>query len=110
MTKAATKVGQRPVVGIILAAGRSTRMITDLPKVLHEVCGRPMLAYVLDACREAHIKDVFVVVGYQKDQVLASLGRDYPEVIWIEQKEQKGTGHAVMCCREYIKDFAGNLV
>jgi bifunctional UDP-N-acetylglucosamine pyrophosphorylase / glucosamine-1-phosphate N-acetyltransferase len=95
---------------IILAAGRSTRMITDLPKVLHEVCGRPMLAYVLDACREVHIKDVFVVVGYQKDQVLASLGRDYPEVIWIEQKEQKGTGHAVMCCREYIKDFAGNLV
>ena len=49
---------------IILAAGISSRMKTDTPKVLHEVCGRPMLAYVLDACRGAGVEKIYVVVGF----------------------------------------------
>jgi len=57
-------------VAIILAAGVSSRMNTRLPKVLHEVCGRPMLAFVLDACREAGVEKAYVVVGYGKEQVI----------------------------------------
>jgi bifunctional UDP-N-acetylglucosamine pyrophosphorylase/glucosamine-1-phosphate N-acetyltransferase len=51
-------------VAIILAAGVSSRMNTTVPKVLHEVCGRPMLFYVLDACRGAGIAKIYVVVGF----------------------------------------------
>lgn len=89
---------------VILAAGKSTRMRTAIPKVLHEVCGRPMLAYVLEACRAAGVRDCVVVVGYGKDAVMDAF-RDDPHIRWVEQAEQKGTGHAVMCCREQIAGF-----
>ncbi len=88
---------------IILAAGRSTRMITDLPKVMHEVCGRPMLAWVLDACRAVGVDKTFVVVGYKKEIIIDSFG-DQEDLVFVEQVEQLGTGHAVGVCREYIGD------
>lgn len=84
-------------------------MVTDLPKVLHEVCGRPMLAYVLDACRAAGIRRLAVVVGYQKEKVMETFADD-PDIAWVTQEEQKGTGHAAMACREALADFDGNLV
>lgn len=99
----------RPTAAIILAAGRSTRMVTDMPKVLHEVCGRPMLAYVIDACRAAGIDRQTVVIGYRKDDVINAF-RDEPGIAWVEQAEQKGTGHAAMVCREALEGFDGNLV
>lgn len=99
----------REVTAIILAAGRSTRMKTALPKVLHEVCGRPMLAYVLDACRGAGIRRVCVVVGYGKDTVMAAFSGD-GDITWIEQAEQKGTGHAVQMCEPALRDFVGDVV
>ena len=96
-------------IAIILAAGESTRMNTKLPKVLHEVCGRPMLAYVLDACREVGVSRVFVVVGYNKDQVVEQY-KDCDDVVFVEQAEQKGTAHAVMCCKEHIAEFEGQVL
>ena len=96
-------------VAIILAAGQSSRMNTQLPKVLHEVCGRPMLAYVLDACRSAGIEKAYVIVGYGKEQVIERF-KDDKNIVWIEQTEQKGTGHAVMCCREPLADFDGDTL
>lgn len=90
------------LAAVILAAGKSTRMVTDLPKVLHEVCGRPMLAYVLEACRNVGVQKIAVVVGYRKDEVInAFAGQD--DIIWIEQKEQRGTGHAVMMCEDELR-------
>ncbi len=81
-------------------------MNTDTPKVLHEVCGRPMLSYVLDACRQAGIKRLFVVIGFGAEQVKERfIGAE--DIIWVLQDEQKGTAHAVMCCREYLADFEG---
>jgi bifunctional UDP-N-acetylglucosamine pyrophosphorylase / glucosamine-1-phosphate N-acetyltransferase len=109
MAKTVTKDAQRSVVGIILAAGKSTRMITDLPKVLHEVCGRPMLAFVIDACHAAGIEELYIVVGYGKDQVIEQF-KEVPNITWVEQTEQKGTGHAVMCCEPFLKHFDGNCV
>jgi bifunctional UDP-N-acetylglucosamine pyrophosphorylase/glucosamine-1-phosphate N-acetyltransferase len=92
-----------------LAAGESTRMVTQLPKVLHDVCGRPMLAYVLDACRQASIDKMYVVIGYGKELVIEKF-KDADDVCWVEQAEQKGTAHAVMCCKEQLVDFNGQVL
>jgi len=96
-------------IAIILAAGESSRMNTKLPKVLHEVCGRPMLAYVLDACRSVGVRKIIIVVGYGKGQVVECYG-DSGDIVFVEQTEQKGTGHAVMCCREHLSDFEGQTL
>jgi bifunctional UDP-N-acetylglucosamine pyrophosphorylase/glucosamine-1-phosphate N-acetyltransferase len=111
MAKTTSKNGKnkKRTVGIILAAGKGTRMITDLPKVLHEVCGRPMLAFVIDACRAAGIEHLYIIVGYGKEHVIEQF-KDAEDITWVEQKEQKGTGHAVMCCQPYLKNFDGNCV
>ncbi|NIP23420.1 MAG: NTP transferase domain-containing protein [Phycisphaerae bacterium] len=96
-------------VAIILAAGISKRMHTELPKVLHEVCGRPMLAYVLDACREVGIEKIYVVVGFGNEQIKERFNKAV-DIVWIQQKEQRGTAHAVSCCRQYLKDFQGQTL
>jgi bifunctional UDP-N-acetylglucosamine pyrophosphorylase/glucosamine-1-phosphate N-acetyltransferase len=96
-------------VAVILAAGVSSRMNTKLPKVLHEVCGRAMLAYVLDTCREVGVGKMYVVVGYGAAQVKKQFGC-YRDIIWVLQKEQNGTAHAVLCCKEYLKDFEGETL
>ncbi len=93
-------------VAIILAAGESTRMKTSLAKVLHEVCGRAMLEYVVEACRQAGVRKMYVVVGYGADQVKERFG-DAEDIVWVNQPEQKGTAHAVMCCAGHLKDFTG---
>lgn len=96
-------------VAIILAAGQSTRMNTRMPKVLHEVCGRPMLEWVLDACRNAGVQRHIVVVGYGKDQIIERFAGQ-SDVEFVEQAEQKGTGHAVMCCRDQLEGFSGQTL
>lgn len=96
-------------VAIILAAGVSSRMNTRLAKVLHEVCGRPMLGYVLDACREAGIGRMYVVVGYGAEQVKERFSAA-DDIVWVQQDEQKGTAHAVLCCKEHLRDFEGEVL
>jgi bifunctional UDP-N-acetylglucosamine pyrophosphorylase/glucosamine-1-phosphate N-acetyltransferase len=96
-------------VAIILAAGGSTRMNTQMAKVLHEVCGRPMLAYVLDACRNVGIRKMCVVVGFGAEQVQEQFG-GADDIVWVRQQEQLGTAHAVSCCKEHLKDFDGQTL
>ncbi len=84
-------------------------MVSDLPKVLHEVCGRPMLHFVLSACRLAGVDRLVVVVGHRKDDVLRRFG-DTTDVAWVEQAEQRGTGHAVACCRDVLAGFEGSVL
>lgn len=91
---------------IILAAGKSTRMKSDLPKVLHEVCGRPMLAGVLDACEQAGVTRTVVVVGHGRDAVIAAFA-DREGITWVEQPEQKGTGHAALVCEPALSGYQG---
>jgi bifunctional UDP-N-acetylglucosamine pyrophosphorylase/glucosamine-1-phosphate N-acetyltransferase len=92
-----------PTTAIILAAGKSTRMKSRRPKPLHEVCGRPMLEYVLRACFEAGCGRVLVVVGHGKDEVVARFGKD-DRIFWIEQIEQLGTGHAAKMCAGELQE------
>ena len=94
---------------IILAAGVSKRMNTRLAKVLHEVCGRPMLDYVIDACRGVGVDKMYVVVGFSANEVRTHFNSQN-DIVWVEQKEQKGTAHAVMCCKEHLKNFAGQTL
>jgi bifunctional UDP-N-acetylglucosamine pyrophosphorylase/glucosamine-1-phosphate N-acetyltransferase len=93
-------------IAVVLAAGRSTRMKSDVPKVLHPVCGRPMIEYVLDAARSAGATKLVVVVGHRADLVRSALSC-HADVIFAEQTEQKGTGHAVMMCEAAIADHTG---
>src|SRR5438045_1433357 len=86
---------------IILAAGKATRMKCDRVKVLHPICGRPMLSYVLDACRDAGVQNLFVVIGHDRQRVIDTY-QNQPDITWVVQEEQKGTGHAVMVCQPFI--------
>jgi bifunctional UDP-N-acetylglucosamine pyrophosphorylase/glucosamine-1-phosphate N-acetyltransferase len=96
-------------VAIILAAGVSSRMNTQLPKVLHEVCGRPMLAYVLDACRGVGVQKLYVVVGFGGDEVEQRFA-EAQDIVWVKQTAQRGTAHAVLSCKQYLKDFQGQTL
>ncbi|MBM4025460.1 MAG: UDP-N-acetylglucosamine pyrophosphorylase [Planctomycetes bacterium] len=97
-------------VAVLLAAGVSSRMNTHMPKVLHEVTGRPMLAYVLDACRSVGVDKIYVVVGFGADQVRERFAEESADIVWVQQPQQKGTAHAVMCCKEHLADFAGQTL
>lgn len=97
------------VTAVVLAAGKGTRLKSELPKVLHEILGRPMLAYVFDACRDADVRRIVGVVGHRADLVQAAFSSDR-DIDWVIQEPQLGTGHAVMVCRERIRDFEHALV
>ena len=96
------------VAGIILAAGKGTRMKSDLPKVLHEVCGRPMVEYVLDTCRAAGGTRLIVVIGHRAQLVRQTVG-DPGDVTYVEQTQQLGTGHAVMVCADELAKLSGEV-
>ncbi|WP_261345397.1 sugar phosphate nucleotidyltransferase [Candidatus Laterigemmans baculatus] len=94
-------MAQNDPIAVVLAAGKGTRMKSDLAKVLFPVCGRPMIHFVLDALAAAGAKRQIVVVGYQAERVRKELaGREGVE--FVEQAEQLGTGHAVQVCRDAI--------
>lgn len=84
---------------LILAAGKGTRMKSDLPKVVHKCMGNPMVHYVIEASKIAGAEDVCVIVGYKADEVKAAIVED---VKYALQTEQLGTGHAVKCAKEFI--------
>lgn len=100
--------GEKRFKIIILAAGKGTRMKSARAKVLHEVMGRPMLAYVLDTAESVGADEVVVVVGYQGDAVRnAFRGRN---VKFVLQKEQLGTAHAVSSAQEALIGYGGSVV
>jgi bifunctional UDP-N-acetylglucosamine pyrophosphorylase/glucosamine-1-phosphate N-acetyltransferase len=103
------EVMPKPVTIVILAAGLGTRMKSRQAKVLHRAGGKTLLQHVVDTALElAPPERVFVVVGHQAEKVRQSL--ETPGVGFIEQTEQKGTGHAVMIGREAMADLDGYLM
>lgn len=91
---------------IILAAGKGTRMGGDLPKVVHEVAGKPMVWWVVQACRQAGVGRCVIVVGYKGDLVRQALA-GVEGVVFVEQAEQLGTGHAAQMARPLYEGKAG---
>jgi bifunctional UDP-N-acetylglucosamine pyrophosphorylase/glucosamine-1-phosphate N-acetyltransferase/UDP-N-acetylglucosamine pyrophosphorylase len=96
-------------VAIIMAAGKGTRMKSDLPKVLVPLAGRPMVEYVLEAIRAVGIERIVVVVGYRADLVRQTLAK-WPGVEFVEQSPQLGTGPAVLMCRPALQIHAGPVL
>lgn len=96
------------LTAIILAAGKSTRMKSTRPKVLHEVCGRPMLHYVLQAAFDVGCQRVLVVVGHGRDEVIAQFTGD-ERITWVDQTDQLGTGHAAQCCVPHLREDRGDV-
>ena len=93
-------------VAILLAAGHGKRMRSTKAKVLHEVCGRPMISCVVEAVRGAGAKTIVVVVGAGADQVQDALAGE-PDVLFVHQEKQLGTGDAVRACRQVLADYSG---
>lgn len=87
------------IKAVILAAGKGTRMNSDLPKVVHKCMNQPMVHYVIKAAHDAGAHDVCVIVGYKAKEVKDAI---YDVVEYAEQVEQLGTGHAVKCARDFI--------
>lgn len=106
MNDKASKEG-RPLAVVILAAGLGTRMKSDVPKVLHEVCGRPMLAYVIDAALSLSPERLVVVTGPDQDAIAEILPSGCERAI---QAERRGTGDAVRAGVEPLVGFDGDVV
>jgi len=102
-------VSQRAAV--VLAAGKGTRMKSDLPKVAVPVLGKAMLLYVLDHLKEAGFERVILIVGYARE-VVESLVRDRKDMAieFALQSEQKGTAHAFLCAEAALSGFTGSVL
>ena len=95
---------------VVLAAGRGTRMRSDLPKVLHHLAGRPLLSHVLATARDLKPDQIHVVIGFGADRIRATYAHADNDVSWVLQNKQKGTGHAVQQALPGIKDGSNVLV
>ena len=92
---------------IVLAAGAGTRMKSEKPKVAHEVLGKPLVNWVVDAAEEAGVSTIVAVVRHKREQVIP-LVEDRAEI--VVQEEQRGTAHAVLSCSDALADFEGSLL
>ncbi|MCH2209723.1 MAG: NTP transferase domain-containing protein [Fuerstiella sp.] len=96
-------------IAVVLAAGKSTRMKSATPKVLHPVCGQLMIDYVLNAVRAAGVEKIIVVVGHKAAEVRSAMSV-HDDVVFAEQTEQHGTGHAVMMCESELTGHDGSVI
>ena len=96
----------RSFAAIILAAGQGKRMNSDLPKVLHAVCGKPMVDWVVQSARSAGASKIVVIVGHGRDQVIKVLSAGVENAV---QDAQLGTGHAARCAEAILRDFKGPI-
>lgn len=94
---------------LVLAAGKGTRMKSGLVKVLHELAGRPMLSWPLEAARETGTVHIVVVAGHQADQVQQRYSAE-PDIVITLQEEQLGTGHAVACALPRLDGLSGTVL
>ena len=86
---------------IILAGGQGTRMKSKIPKVLHKVLDKTMIDYVIETSKDINAEDIMVIVGHQSAMVKSIVGEN---VKYAYQKEQLGTGHAVIQALDFIED------
>jgi bifunctional UDP-N-acetylglucosamine pyrophosphorylase/glucosamine-1-phosphate N-acetyltransferase len=97
----------RPLAALVLAAGKGTRLKSSRPKVLHEVCGRPLLAYSVAAAESLEPRHLVVVIGPEADEVRT---RFAGRVEFAVQSAPRGTGHAVLACRDALEGFQGDVL
>ncbi|TKJ39823.1 UDP-N-acetylglucosamine pyrophosphorylase [candidate division LCP-89 bacterium B3_LCP] len=96
------------IATLIMAAGKGTRMKSDLPKVLHKLRGRAMAHYVVDTARELKADPIVLIIGHKKEQVIkefTGIG-----IKFVIQEPQAGTGHAIRCAMPQLEDFDGSVM
>jgi bifunctional UDP-N-acetylglucosamine pyrophosphorylase/glucosamine-1-phosphate N-acetyltransferase len=93
-----------PVIAVVLAAGRGTRMRSDLPKVLHRLGGEPLVFHPIRAATEAGASRVVIVVGHGADQVQAATRAQFEHAEYAQQDDPRGTGHAVQCAMPQLQN------
>lgn len=98
----------RKIAGVVLAAGKGTRMKSNLVKALHPLMGVPMLSFLLESLRKVAPELIVVVAGYQGEEIRERFKGQ--GLVFVEQEDQLGTGHAVLCAREALKDFEGDVL
>jgi len=103
---------KRPIAAIILAAGKGTRMKSKKAKVLHPIGGRPMVIYTVRVAMEFGADPVVVVVGHQAGEVKEAITRNLGNqgISFALQKEQLGTGHAVLSAKQHLRGFSGDVL
>ncbi len=109
----ATELTSGTAAAVVLAAGRGERLRSEQPKVLHRVGGRPLVSWVVQAAREVGCTPIFVVVGSEADQVRSVLEAEdlgTGDIVWVEQPEQRGTGHALSMARDSLRSKGLALV
>ena len=97
------------VIAAILAAGKGTRMYADMPKVLYPLAGKPLIVRVLETAQKAGINRSIAIIGYKGEQVKSALAH-YPNLEFVEQNPQLGTGHAMQQLIPVLADYAGDVV
>jgi UDP-N-acetylglucosamine diphosphorylase/glucosamine-1-phosphate N-acetyltransferase len=98
----------KQLAAIILAAGKGTRMKSEKPKVIFPFAEKPMIQRVINTALQAKCEKIVTVVGYQKEQVI-NIVRDNCAITFVEQKEQNGTGHAIMVTESEFSDYDGDI-
>ena len=92
----------------ILAAGKGSRMNSELPKVLHEINSKPILHFVLETSESLKPKEIILIVGFKKEMIIKSVNNF--NVSFAYQKEQKGTAHAIMQCKKNLINNSGQAL
>ncbi|OPL13947.1 MAG: hypothetical protein AVO39_02820 [delta proteobacterium MLS_D] len=101
---------EAPVAAVILAAGKGTRMRSESAKVLHCLGGRPMVLLPVEAARAVGAETIVLVVGHQADKVRETVEKQTGDVLFVLQRRQLGTGHAVLQARRALKEFSGTVM
>ncbi len=97
------------IATIILAAGKGTRMDSNIPKVLHKLNGTSLIEHVINISNKLNCSKIIAVIGHQKEVVRHSL-ENHKNLEFAEQNEQKGTAHAVKMCFKNLKEFSGDVL
>lgn len=98
----------KKLAAVILAAGQGTRMKSALPKVLHKVCGKPMLGHVVKVTKALGATQVVAVIGHGAELVRQAFADE--QLDFALQAEQLGTGHALQCAENSLQNFCGDLL
>jgi len=102
---------ENKVKSIILAAGKGTRMKSDIPKVLHKIFDKPLIAYILDAVNKTGIvSESFVITGHSAEEVESFISAENENIKCVRQIPQLGTGDAVKKAAPFLKDFDGSVI
>ena len=95
------------LMAIILAAGEGKRMKSKKTKILHEICGKPMVEWVYQCVKNSGVDEIVLVIGRNGEEVKEYMGN---KVSYAKQEQQLGTGHAVIQAQEYLENREGQVV